>query len=44
MYKIFLVEDDPVIRRAVAKHLAMWGYQVQAVENYSRILEEFVGF
>ncbi len=44
MYKIFLVEDDPVIRRAVAKHLAMWGYQVQAVENFSRILEEFVGF
>lgn len=44
MYKIFLVEDDPVIRRTVAEHLTMWGYQVQAAENFSHILEEFAEF
>lgn len=44
MYKIFLVEDDPVIRRAVADHLSMWGYEVRAAQSFSHILEEFTDF
>ena len=44
MYKIFLIEDDPVICRAVCGHLALWGYQVQAVRDLSRVLDELLDF
>lgn len=44
MYKIYLVEDDPVIRKAVADHLTMWGYEVKATEDFLRVLEEFQEF
>lgn len=44
MYKIFLVEDDPVICRTVAEHLTLWGYQVQAVRDFARVAEEFEDF
>lgn len=44
MYKIFLVEDDPVICRTVAEHLTLWGYGVRAVENFSKVTEEFEAF
>lgn len=44
MYKIFLVEDDPVICGTVAAHLTMWGYEVRAVQDFSRVTEEFAGF
>lgn len=43
-YKIFLVEDDPVISRTVEDHLAMWGYTVRAVRDFSRVMEEFLEF
>lgn len=44
MYRIFLVEDDPVICRAVCEHLALWGYQVQAARDFSRVLTELLDF
>ncbi len=44
MNKIFLVEDDPAIAKAVADHLTMWGYEVRAAEDFSRVLEEFLSF
>lgn len=44
MYKIFLVEDDPVICHTVSSHLTLWGYQVRAVENFSQVTEEFTQF
>lgn len=44
MYKIFLVEDDPVIARGVADHLAMWGYEVRAAKDFAHVLEEFADF
>lgn len=44
MYKIFLVEDDPVISRAVCGHLTLWGYQVQAARDFTRVLEELLAF
>lgn len=43
-YKVFLVEDDPVISRTTAAHLAMWGYEVFAVQDFDRVLEDFTGF
>ena len=44
MYKIFLVEDDPVICQAVCGHLTLWGYQVQAAHDLSRVLDELLDF
>ena len=44
MYKILLVEDDPVICRTVAEHLRLWGYSVAAVEDFARVTEEFEAF
>lgn len=44
MYKIFLVEDDPVICQTVAEHLRLWGYQVQNAEDFSHVLDEFEAF
>ena len=44
MYRIFLVEDDPAIAGAVAKHLASWGWSVRRAEDFQRVLEEFQAF
>ncbi len=44
MYRLLIVEDDPVIASAVAEYLAGWGYQVQAVQDFNRVLEEFAAF
>lgn len=44
MYKIFLVEDDPVICRAVCEHLSLWGYRAQAAKDFSRVMEELLDF
>ena len=43
-YKIFLVEDDPVIAQTVAAHLAMWGYEVRSAQDFTRVMEEFAAF
>lgn len=44
MNKIYLVEDDPVIARAIEDHLTMWGYEVRTVQDFQRVLEEFTEF
>lgn len=44
MYKLFLIEDDPVICRTVSEHLALWGYQVRSVRDFSRVIEELMDF
>lgn len=44
MYKIFLIEDDPVICSAVCGHLTLWGYQARAAQDLSRVLDELLDF
>ena len=41
MYRIFLVEDDPIIAETVQQHLMSWGWQVRAATDFSRVMEEF---
>lgn len=41
MNKIFIVEDDPVIRKTVADHLNSWQMQAVCVSDFQRIIEEF---
>lgn len=44
MQKIFLVEDDKTISQLVAKNLTNWGYQVQEVKDFQRILKQIDDF
>ena len=44
MYKIFVVEDDAVIARAVVEHIASWGWEARKAEDLTRVMEEFTAF
>lgn len=43
-YKILVVEDDAVIAAEMKKHLEKWGYQVECVENFQKVLAHFAAF
>ncbi len=44
MYRIFLVEDDPIIAQTVQQHLMSWGWQVRTAADFSNVMTEFVAF
>ena len=44
MYRIFIVEDDPVIAGAMQRHLEGWGYQVACAQRFDAVLSEFADF
>ena len=44
MYRIFIVEDDPVIAGVVAGHLRQWDWSVKTVRDFSNVLGEFAAF
>ena len=44
MYRIFLVEDDPIIAQTVQKHLTSWGWQVKAAADFSNVMADFAAF
>ena len=44
MYRLLIVEDDPVIAGAVADKAARWGLETRAVEDFSRVMSDFAEF
>lgn len=40
-YKILLLEDDAVIRRAIAAHIRSWGYEAVEVEDFEQVMGIF---
>ncbi len=44
MYKIFIVEDDPVIARAMKNSLETWGWQVRCADDFADVLGQFVAY
>ncbi|MBC1475430.1 response regulator transcription factor [Listeria grandensis] len=42
MVKVYIVEDDIVIRDTMQKHLSKWGFEVKVVADYNNILNEFL--
>ena len=44
MYKVLIVEDDPVIALAVERHLESWGYQVNQIGDFKAVMAHFVSF
>ena len=41
MYKILIVEDDPVIASSLARQLARWNYEADYVREFDRVLQTF---
>lgn len=44
MYKILIVEDDASITAVLTRQLTSWGYSVQAVQDFTSVLEQFRSF
>lgn len=44
MYRIMIVEDDPVIARTVKETLISWGMEVYCVQEFQNIMAEFAEF
>ena len=44
MYRIFIVEDDKGIADAIRVQAQMWDLQVQCVQNFRNVMEEFSAF
>lgn len=44
MYKILIVEDDNTISEEIARYLTRWGYETEAVKDFSKVLEHFGRF
>ena len=44
MYRILLVEDDPIIAQTVQRHLESWGWQVKAAADFSDVMADFTAF
>lgn len=44
MYRILIVEDDPVIAGAMADGLKSWGCDVRCVSDFENVLSEFADF
>lgn len=44
MYKILIVEDDMVIAKTIKDHLTSWGYDVQYVTDFQRVMETYVQY
>lgn len=43
-YRILIVEDDLVITSVLERHLTKWGYLVQPVTAFDRVLEDFTAY
>lgn len=41
MYRILIVEDDPVIAKGLADHLEKWTYEVHVAQDFQNIMETF---
>lgn len=44
MYKIMIVEDDPIIASSMGKYISGWGYEVQIAEQFQNIMPLFNEF
>lgn len=42
MYRIMMVEDDPIISQEVKNFLEQWGYQVNLAADFQNVLEQFI--
>ena len=44
MYKILIVEDEPLIAESMKRYLLKWGNEVECVTDFAEVLKHFVRF
>ena len=44
MYKLFIVEDDPVIAQSVKAQAELWDLDVRLAEDFHAVMDEFTAF
>lgn len=44
MYKLLIVEDDFIIAKGLQKHFSKYHYDVQYIEDFEHVLDEFLEF
>lgn len=44
MYKIWIIEDDFVIAKAIKSHLCKWDFEAEYVTDLKNVMEQFVQF
>ena len=44
MYRVFVVEDDPVICGAICANMDSWGFEARAAEDFGNVMAEFAAF
>lgn len=44
MYKILIVEDDPTIASILNNHLCKWGYEVENISDFNKVMDEFIKY
>lgn len=42
MHRIMIIEDDEVICSTLQKHLEKWNFEVNVVDNFEHVLDEFI--
>ena len=42
MHTVMIVEDEPIIREAVAQELSKWNYQVECVTDFNQVMDDFI--
>ena len=43
-YRIFIIEDDPVIASAIQRHINSWGWEARCAADFQNVLHEFAAF
>lgn len=44
MYRIFIIEDDFSLARAMKKQIESWGHEVRCAENFQNVMQAFVEY
>lgn len=44
MYKILIIEGNPIISEQLAKYLNRWGYEIACADDFEHILPQFISF
>ena len=44
MYRVFVVEDDPVIAGAICRQMESWGLEARCAEDFGAVMAEFAAF
>ncbi|MGL4798921.1 MAG: response regulator transcription factor [Cellulosilyticaceae bacterium] len=44
MYKILIIEDDPIISEEIKSYLGKWGYSVEGIKDFRNVVEECMAY